>query len=293
MENRRRDFPLFIVQYDNKWKTRPSVWFDMKENCPLNYTVIPRIIMYTDKQSFELNVVRLFREAGGLERESELALGADPPDIITRIGERTIGIEVRRLYADEGRRGGSADRRRFGVCSEIVKRAEELHGQITDRFFHINVHFNKTHIIHDKRIPVVAEMLVGLISQRYFEVGELFSLRSEELWGPAWPEEVRYVSGMLLEGDRPPFWGLSDSSWVGETTFDLVQAALDAKERRICAFAEGVDEAWLLLVCDGSVGASLLQLHSGIEKELYRSSCNRAFIMDYSGRMFAELVVSA
>jgi hypothetical protein len=135
-------------------------------------------------------------------------------------------------------------------------------------------------------------MLVDVVTRHPLKVGESFTFRSEDLWGPTWPEEVDYVLVGLLDGPSPPFWGLSDSFWAGETTFDLIQAAFDSKESRTRAFAEAVDEAWLLLICDGSVGASLLRLHPGIADDSYRSSFDRAFVLDHSGKKFSELTVS-
>lgn len=248
--------------------------------------------MATDKQTFEINAVSLFREAGGFDRESVLMFGSDPPDVLMRIGERTIGIEVRRLYNDEKNRGGSPDRRRLSICTAVVDLAAELHKQISNRCFYVRVHFNCSNTIQDTRVPIIAAMLVDLVSKLPLNVGGRFTLRSEDLWGPMWPEEVDYVSGGLLIGESPPFWGLSDASWVGETTFALIQAAFDSKESRTSAFAEVVDEAWLLLVCDGSVGTSLLRLHTGIAGDSYCTSFDRAFVMDYSGKKFSELTIS-
>jgi hypothetical protein len=91
------------------------------------------------------------------------------------------------------------------------------HKRWTDKGGHV-----KGVVIPSSHKDVIAEMLVDLVSRLSLRVGEAFHLRSEDYWGPHWPEEILCVSGGLLEEVGPPFWGLSDSAWVGETTNELI-----------------------------------------------------------------------
>jgi len=248
--------------------------------------------MATEKQEYELNAVRLFCESGGAERKSRLWFpDQDPPDIMAMVGGQKIGIEVRRMFADERRRGGSRDRQRASACQKVVDTATTLHSQITNMSFHVNVSFHRSSGIRDDRVGAVANMLVDIITQQPLLLGETFYLLSEDFCGSNWPEEVLCVSGCLIEGDGPPFWGCSSNAFVGELSDNLIQTALNAKEGRFNKFADKVDKAWLLLICDGSVEASLLRPHKELSRSIFASSFNRVCILDFGGKSFSELLL--
>jgi len=107
----------------------------------------------------------------------------------------------------------------------------------------------------------IAEMPVSLVEGLQLQIGDVFKLRSEDLWGPQWPEEVMGLGGVFLEGDGPPEWNFSDSFWLDETKDEIIQNGLDDKERNIDSWRNRYDEAWVILALDGSVGASMLRLH--------------------------------
>ena len=127
-------------------------------------------------------------------------------------------------------------------------------------------------------------MLVGMVENLDLEPGDHFELRSEDLWGPQWPVEVVAVHGILLEGDGPPEWAFTDSCWVDETSDEIIQNALDSKERNVMSWRGRFDEAWILLVLDGLVGASMLRPHEQIINNMYQSSFHRAFIIEFNGK---------
>jgi hypothetical protein len=95
-----------------------------------------------EKQEFELHAVRMLRQSGCLDHGSELQLGSDPPDVIAKIGEMRIGIEVRRLFNDE-RRSGSPSRQRLSTCQAVVDSAAKLHSCVPSQSIHVSVHFCK------------------------------------------------------------------------------------------------------------------------------------------------------
>lgn len=244
-----------------------------------------------EKQDFELHAVHLLRLAGFLDCRSELQLGPDPPDVIAKAGEMTIGIEVRRLFNDE-RRGGSHSRQRLGTCQAVVDSAAKLHSQVSNQFFHVSVHFGKNVAVPVSRRDTIAKMLVDLISRLSLQAGDAFCLRSEDFWDQLWPEEILCVSGGLLEGVGPPYWGLSDSAWVGETTNELIQSALCSKEQDLSRWRNDVCEAWILMVLDGSVESSMLRIHEEMSAVPYASCFDHAFVMDFSGMTIKKLLLT-
>ena len=94
---------------------------------------------------------------------------------------------------------------------------------------------------------------------------------------------------MLLEGNAPPELHLTDSYWVEVTSDEVIQNALDNKERNVMSWRDRFDEGWILLVLDGLVGASMLRPHEEIIQSVYQSSFHRAFIMAFNGKRYKEL----
>jgi hypothetical protein len=254
-----------------------------------------------DKRSktFERRAVELFQKAGGLGCEFKLQYGPEsppaPPDIVatnTTDREEAVGIEVTRIFNDETGRMGSHDRKRRGILEEIVNNAEEMHSQLCDRSCFVSVHFI-SHLdvtaLSRSRKKQVSAMLVKAVTSLPQSSSQHFELRSEEMWGSDWPEEVLMIDGLLLEEAGPTEWRLSSNLIVGETTDELIQGKLNRKEQDIDKWRGGYKEAWILLVLDGSVESSTLRLHEGLETKEYFSTFNRGYVLGYNGHRYSEL----
>lgn len=250
--------------------------------------------MQSDKKKFELHVVRVFQNAGGLPSDFKLSnTKNDPPDVKAERSNEVIGIEVRRLFTDEKRKG-SSQRRDFNLCQKVINKAQELHSKSTNESYDILVVFNRHYPIDDKQVENIAEKLVNQIKNIKPEMNKLIEFKSEKLYGTDWPKEVqymRYINCTKYIGKEGPKWHSADWACEDETNTELIQKALDVKETHLKSFPNDISRRWLLLVCDGSVESSFLRLHEGIDKESFRSSYDRVFIMDYSGKRYKELNV--
>ena len=262
-------------------------------------SVIPIQAMTRKRQKLaEMKVVQLFHNAGGLGINADLLFVPDHlerPDIIAETDKKTVGIEIRRLYNDEQEGSGSVDRKRHGIYQSVVAACSELHSRRSDKWIVVRLSFSKHADIDQiakRRSGIkqeIAEKLVSLIEDLPLRIGDSFDLRSEDLWGSHWPEGIDSVHGVLLEGNGPPEWDFSDSFWVAETTDEIIQTALDEKEQKIDSWRDSYDSAWVILVLDGSVGASMLRLHRQLIDSEYLSSFDRAFIMEFTGTRYKEL----
>jgi hypothetical protein len=261
--------------------------------------VIPIQAMTRKRQKLaEMKVVQLFHNAGGLGINADLLFVSDHlerPDIIAKTDKETVGIEIRRLYNDEQEGSGSVDRKRHGIYQSVVAACSELHSRRSDKWIVVRLSFSKHADIDQiakRRSGIkqeIAEKLVSLIEDLPLSIGDSFDLRSEDLWGSHWPEGIDSVHGVLLEGNGPPEWDFSDSFWVAETTDEIIQTALDEKEQKVDSWRDSYDSAWVILVLDGSVGASMLRLHRQLIDSEYLSSFDRAFIMEFTGTRYKEL----
>jgi hypothetical protein len=250
--------------------------------------------MNTEKQDFELKIVDLFRTAGGLEEESKIMTvpkSKERPDVIALVVDKRIGIEVRRLLDDEHTNKGSNLLKRYSIFQSIIDLAENMHSKLTNRCYIVRVHFFQNSDINfiakrkNKRIEKIANMLVDLISNFSIETGTYFSLDSEVNWHSSWPDEVQSVIGVVIEGDGSPDWGFSDNFLVSDTSASLIQSALDKKERHISSWRHDYDESWCLLVLAGN----MIRAHEELNRNIYESSFDRAFVIEYYGQAYKEL----
>lgn len=253
-------------------------------------SVIPMRNDGTEKQEFELNAVRLLIRSGGLDAGTELLVGSDPPDIVAICGVSTIGIEVRRIYKDETR-SGSRDRQRLSAFKNVIDLAAKIHAENSNRFIHVSVHFNSNANIRKAQFEDIANLMVNQVCKLNLDIGQTFNLRSEDLWGPDWPEAVLRISGGCLEGEGPPFWGLSSWSLLCETTDRIIQNALDDKEKNISKWKNNFNESWVLFIIDGSVSSSFMKPHDRMTANVYKSSFDRAFVMEFNGTIFRPLLL--
>lgn len=244
-----------------------------------------------EKQEFELLVANLFQKAGGLPSDYQLANGTDPPDVFAERKGSKIGIELRRLYADENAIAGSSQRQHLSVCRKVVAKAAELHSALSNQWYNVVVSFNPNCKIGKTQVQPLANDLVALVTGLTLQYGEVIDLSAEDFLEKNWPEEVHGLLVGLLEGTDPPFWSLSYAFWWSKTDFDLIQKGLNSKEDRSLLIKEQADEAWLLLVIDGSVGVSLLDFHVDLRTNVYQSSFDRAFVLSPTGKDFVELKI--
>lgn len=248
--------------------------------------------MGSSKLELELKAVRVFQMAGGLPVDMILREGSNPPDVIACGATRMIGIEVRRLYADEGA-DGSRQRRQHAMRDAVVARAARLHRQRVQGWYAASVAFSGHVILSNDRVAQIAESLVAFATSEELVPGQIREFRAEVHWGRAWPPEVGHLMVARFEGGEEVHWSQLGGGWEGRTTRQLLQYGLDEKEHVVNRLPPGLGERWLLLYCDGTVESSLLALHDQLHEDRFRSSFDRAFVMDHTGRRYSELVLES
>jgi hypothetical protein len=248
------------------------------------------------KSEFEYRCVELLLKANPLLHGYSIeSAEKDPPDvIITQPGSR-IGIEVSRLYSDIAPKGGSKSQQHRGLEEFAAKHTQEilrkeiLRKEVSEAW-QFNICFNPS--LKEKQkgsVKKIAESLAKTLYLSILKEDKYIVLRPEDYDydESILPYEIDFVHGIRLPDypDNLELVCFSDSSsWVEETTYNLIQEGLNRKEKVLHTFTEKFNNYWILLVCDGSSESSMLRLHKTISNEVYISSFNQAFILD----MYAE-----
>ena len=242
------------------------------------------------KFQFERRAVGLFQEASGLLAGFELLRPEiDPPDVVAVCGEDRVGLEVRKVFSDERRKGGSRARKQSGVYDTVLDWAQATHRANADGWVVVRVCFAGSREMGVARQRQLAQDLAGLVCNAHILENETREFGLGGLCTQDWPDEVAYMTATRIPGEGEPEWSQHSAAWVGETDNDLIQYVLREKESRYAAFPPELQRRWLLLVLDGSVSTSLLRIHDGIHRTTYASSFDRAFVIDYTGQAFCEL----
>jgi hypothetical protein len=165
-------------------------------------------------------------------------LYADKPDVRIR-GDRTIGVEVARLYIADGADPASeqVQRRRR---EQVLRQAQEIHRRRGGRSIELHVDFNPTQPISD--ITRAAESIANLA----LEVED----RSQTLvWNPPTQSDLlRYVYHNGVE--------YADAVWRNVQLFSVPfldverLAAVVAEKTAKASGYDRCDEYWLLLIID-------------------------------------------
>jgi hypothetical protein len=239
------------------------------------------------KNEFEYRCVELLLKANPLLHGYSIEVAKkDPPDVIITQSSSRIGIEVTRLYSDIAPEVGSKSRRHRELEESAAKKTQEILRKKVSGAWQFNICFNPSlETIKKGIVNKIAESLAKTLYLSILKEDKYIVLRSEDYDydESILPYEVDFVHGIRLP-DHPDNLELvcfsDSSSWVGKTTYNLIQEGLKRKEKILQKFTEKFNDCWILLVCDGSSESSMLRLHKSISNEVYTSPFNQAFILD-------------
>jgi hypothetical protein len=204
----------------------------------------------------------------------------DPPrtDITLELGSgEVVALEVRGL-TDPDRQESISTRKRIGQLAEKLLEGRRVNAHVA---------WEPGIVIPPKETAPLAEEIVKAViaMQRHGRkvLGEIDEV----------PERLRrFVATVRLfnpESDEPVVHTAFES-WEGSGSTEVVQSALDEKEERLASYrrAHPESEVWLLLWT--SSGESQPVTTEMLDPtHVYRSSFDRAFVVDYPRRAVMEL----
>ena len=163
---------------------------------------------------------------------------ADKPDVRVH-GDRTLGVEIVRLYLTDGGNPES-EQRQSALRSEVLAKAQALHDKLGEKKIELHVDFDPATPITD--VPSAAQRLAQLARQIQHEPTTLSGHSTEIKHG------LRFVYHNAVEY-LDAKWQNIQSYSVNAVDPDRLRVVVDekvakAKQYKIC------DELWLLIVVD-------------------------------------------
>ncbi len=240
------------------------------------------------KKAFEKRSGSKLLEATGLLSRYHL-LAFEQPDLLACHNGAVFGIEVSRLFQDEGQKG-KAQHRAYAQRRQLLREAQVLHRKRTRTALDLLVEFRNGAVVPEGQLPDLIEALLEAAAEEPAAVGEQLTLSEAPIRRAGLAELVGAVRSTRREGGDGPLWGMASEPWTEQQVGALLQLRLDKKEERLAKYRhDGVLAHWLLLICDALPGRRPQPPHPCAAPGRYRSSFDRVFVMDFSGHHWTEL----
>ncbi len=240
------------------------------------------------KKAFEKRAGGKLLRATGLLREYRL-LAFEQPDLLACRNGAVVGIEVSRLFRDEGQKG-KPQHRAYAQRRRVLREAQMRHRRESSRSLDLMVEFQNGLLLSEEQETALAQALLEAAREEPEAVGEQLTLPSLPLRRAGLEEVVRAVRSTRLEGEEGPLWGMASEPWTEEGVRSLLQLRLGKKEGLLANYRQdGVLAHWLLLICDALPGRRPELPHPCAAPGRYPSSFQRVFVMDFLGKHWGEL----
>lgn len=244
---------------------------------------------HSDTREFEYNVARdlLGWMPGALAATARLA---NPPEPDIVVPNASIGIEVTKLHP-----GGEPARKWEGTQDAILKLAARLHGDAGRPPVEVIVCWSAWMDPAAVRKQSVARELTDFVFRNLPSVNQCLEFTILSGDGPKIPHAIESLSirRFAYEGTvgDTNHWHAPRGAFLPTIGRDVIQARLDAKEKRVVRWNARYEQLWLLLAFgrEGPSSWGLMRDDWGTHR--FRSSAARAFVIGMPNEV-AELALA-
>jgi hypothetical protein len=215
------------------------------------------------------------------------------PDILLQRGEDRVGLEVTELFrSGSPRSAGSRARATEVLRKELASRAEREWIKRNLPPVRVRLSFTGGRDFTKRDIPHVVESLIRVAEERLPPPGEAATLAYHPRSLPTFPREVAHLTVHRENKITSAEWLPSWADWIDRLPPEILQAAIDAKEKRRERYEARVPEVWLLLALDGFWLSGTFAEVDSAARQVYRGGFRRVFLLDRSGSRLWLLCLS-
>ena len=201
------------------------------------------------------------------------------PDFLVRSHSPILGVEVTRLFRDPV--AGSPPRQLLESRSrKFVAEAERAYRGLDARPLTVSVHLN--HHWHPRKVErrAAAQFLAELVHSLDLSIGGAARIAfPDERFRPhrgAFHAILVHWFAVSTDG----FWAAPDADFIGAVTPEMLQRVLDKKNKRVADYRVHAPLLWLLIVVDGAVLSSAMEVGLEVADHRYNVGFDRAFLFD-------------
>lgn len=209
------------------------------------------------KKQFERFLLEQFLAAAQIEAEIVDASN-EAPDVIIRVGEELVGVEITELFKDQPRASGPLQGQE-SLEQRIVARASQLYRVSGAQHAHVFVHFSLGRDLRKVNRDETASRLANFVQAQALVPGQLVQWRPDYVTDTL-PEAINMVNMLGVPEAGMAHWSSPSAGWVAPMTNEILQAGVNKKAALLHKYVQRVTKNWLLLVSDGAKPSQLFEL---------------------------------
>lgn len=238
------------------------------------------------KKQFERFLLEQFLAVAQIEAEI-IDVSNEAPDVIIRVGEELVGVEITELFKDQPGAGGSLQGQE-SLAQRIVARASELYRESGAQHAHVFVNFSLGRDLRKVNRDETASKLATFVQAQALAPGQLVQWRPDYITDTL-PEVINMVDMLGVPEASMAHWSSPSAGWVTPMTNERLQARVNEKAALLHKYAQRVTKNWLLLVSDGAKASQLFELPTKEDASAVVSPFDRTFYLSRFKGVVLEL----
>jgi hypothetical protein len=207
-----------------------------------------------------------------LDMQSGVITHDDKPDFRIRIGSRTVGIEITRLFTSAD--APALESTQESIFDQACRNAERLKLPPVD----VILYFNIRKSLHRADCCRIADAVVQFVAANIPNDGNGVDLEHR----PGQPHEVDLIKIQPSYRPEQGRWRADFSfSMIERNTFAIVQKAITKKAGLLRTYLNACDECWLLLVADSFKASGNLDFSEDSQMHIFSSPFARTYALDW------------
>jgi hypothetical protein len=193
----------------------------------------------------ERHLLDRFLEISGIP--ATVTSSREAPDFALTLDAKRIGVEVTEIYYPALTVGRSPQARE-SIEDRIVATARRIYAQVGGRHVHLSALFgggvNVTRINRDSTAQAIAKLVATL------PLNELSHTAWKNDYEDSNLDALAYLNVLPVPAESMSHWCVARAGWVAPLTSQVIQAAIEEKNRKVSMYRQHFDELWLLLATD-------------------------------------------
>ena len=207
-----------------------------------------------------------------LDMQSGVISHDDRPDFRIRIGSKTVGIEITRLFTSAD--AAALESTQEGIFDQACRKAERLNLPAVD----VMLFFNLRRSLPKADRCRIANAVVQLVAANIPADGGRADLEHR----PGQPPEVDLIQINPPSRPEQGRWRADFSfSKIERNTLEIVQEAITKKAGLLPTYLKACDECWLLLVADSFKASGNLDFSEDSQMHIFSSPFARTYALDW------------
>ena len=210
--------------------------------------------MLVGKPELERRLAVAFLKSIGLPEQVTPLPAGSGPDFSASLAEGVVGLELTRLYREDGEAGAS-HREAEGRWDQVLLGAYEAWNSAGLPAVTVYIRSVPGAAPDKSTVPHVVRELVDFVATRIPPQDASVSVERE--WtdlatSPTLPEEISAVDILRPSYHERAYWFMARSGIVPDLSASLLQSRISVKNRKLLSYSSPPTVNWLVLVVEGA-----------------------------------------